>query len=40
MPPRIATRRHPIPQFVNSAAQGDGTPPVANLITQELDRMA
>jgi hypothetical protein len=33
MPPRIATRHHPIPQFVNSAA-------VADSITQELDRVA
>jgi hypothetical protein len=40
MPPRIATRRHPIPQSVNSTARGDGTPPVANSITQALDRIA
>jgi hypothetical protein len=40
MPPRFATRRHPMPLSVNSAAEGDGTPPVADSITQVLDRMA
>jgi hypothetical protein len=40
MPPRIATRRHPIPQSVNSTAQGNDTPHAADSITQVQDRMA